>query len=122
ADVLAAALRVARLDPPGEFLSHWPAPGVARELFPYLAVRRDDLADEFGPGAGFFQFARRTRRRGDQSLDFEFIRIDHQPDHGLLVVGIAADVGEHAEARAFGGADVRGGEEENGEEAFHRKE
>jgi len=109
------------LYPPGHLLHGRPAAGMVREIFPHLAVSGDDLPDEVSPGARFFQFARCARRGRDQSLDLEFIRIDHQPDHRLLIVGIAADVGQHAKARAFGRAELGGSEEEDGEENFHRE-
>lgn len=73
------------------------------EIRPHFAIRADNLADQVGAGDGGLQLTGRARRAGDQAFKVEFICVNHQPDHRLLIIGIAANVGEHEQPRALAG-------------------
>ena len=58
--------------------------------------------DEFGFGGLLFEFAESASSGGDEAFDLELVRIEHEPNEGLLIVRIAADIGEDEQARLFG--------------------
>jgi hypothetical protein len=99
ADRVSATFRVARLDDVSLSRGFRKAIGVPREVFAHLTVGIDDLADELRLGSGVLQrFERRSRR--DQAFDIQLVTVQHQPDHGPLIVRIAtADVGQHDQPR-----------------------
>lgn len=103
AEVGAAASRVAALDPGEEIVRFRPARGMAEEIRPHAAVGFDELADEFRPGDGLLEFTRGAGSAGDEAFDLKLVGIDQKADERLLVVRIAADIGEHEQAGAFGG-------------------
>ena len=39
----------------------------------------------------------------DKQLQLELIRVVHETNHRLLIVGVATDVGQHGQAGTFGG-------------------
>ena len=108
AHVLPAAQAVAALDRREQVLGGGIAVGVLPQAGKHLAVCLDGLADEVGAGRGLLQLARRAGGGGDEALDVELIGVEHQADHRLLVVGVAADVGEHDEPRTLAGRRRRG--------------
>jgi hypothetical protein len=67
---------------------------VPGEIPPHAPIGFHNLADEVGLSELLLQFARRAGRRSDQSLDVDLVRVEHQPDHRLAVIRIAADIGQ----------------------------
>ena len=90
------------------------------------AVGLDDLADP--PRRGLVALV--DRRRGDQALDVEVVRICQEPHHRLRIVGFVLDVGQHEHARLvchglgarrwrFGEAGEPGGNQRDGCHTCH---
>jgi hypothetical protein len=50
--------------------------------------------DEIDAGGGYSQFARGSGGGGDEAFDLELVGVEEQADEGLLVIRVAADVGE----------------------------
>jgi hypothetical protein len=65
------------------------------------AIRLDDLMNEFRAGHRLLRFAGLASARGNQQLDIELVRIRHQPNHRLLIVGIGAHVRQHRQPRTL---------------------
>ena len=120
----AAAMRVAGHHPCAERFGRRPPRGVPLQVRQHFAIRVDDLANELRARDRLFQFAGRAGAGGDQQLEIELVRIHHQANHGLLVVGIPADVRQDGKARPLRGAEhgerhVESGGAEDAGEAEH---
>ena len=105
ANVLAAAMRVARHHPFAERCGRRPPRGVPLEVRQHFAVRVDNLANELRARDRLFHFTGCAGAGGDQQLEIELVRVHHQANHGLLVVGIRADVRQDGKARPLRGAE-----------------
>ena len=105
ADVLAAAMRIARDHSCAKRFDRRPPRGVPLQVGQHLAIGVENLANELRAGDRLLQFAGRAGAGGDQQLEIELVRIHHQPNHGLLVVGIRADVRQDGKARTLGGVE-----------------
>jgi hypothetical protein len=103
ADVVDAPARIARFCPLRQILLRGKTVRVLGEVFSHFAVGGDCLPDQLRLNDVLFQFARRAGGAGDEPFDLEFIRVDEQADEGLLIVGIATDIGKDKEARLVGG-------------------
>ena len=115
--------RLPRLDAAPQALGGRVAGVVQEQVGPHLLVGVHDLADQVGPDL----LAVAQVRRGDQALDVEVVRVEHQADERLAVVGLGDPGGQAADVRqddqaglvSVGGpalTDVGRGDEQDGHE------
>ena len=82
-----------------------------------MPIGLDNLADQFRLHGLFFQLPLDTGRGRDEPFDLEFIGMDHEPDHRLLVVRIAADIREDNEPRFIRGRHGQARQDDRGQQS-----
>ena len=92
ADRLASTKLIAGTGARQQFFGCGPAFGVLQQLWAHLSKGFHNFPDEFGARDGFLKFSDGPGGRCDQQADVELIGVEHQPDEGLLIIGVTADV------------------------------
>jgi len=93
ANGFAPAVWISRLNARAKKLSTRVALSVAKQVGADLAASVNNLPDELGLCNILLQLTRCSRSSRDESLELEFISIEQEPHHGLLVARVAAEVG-----------------------------
>ncbi len=95
ADCRASAKSIAGTGARQQFFGRGPVIGVLQQAGAYLSKGIHNFPDEFGARDGFLKFSDGPGGRCDQQADVELIGVEHQPDEGLLIIGVTADVCEY---------------------------